>query len=117
MKFFTTVRKRLRSTRIEWTARLVYEDQITGKRKELSKSAPSDLFFCTWEEVERRSFISTKREKSSSHLKIQVASPKSTKHEQEFSWLKTGSQKRNASYLPPSPYLSREMILLYLLKH
>ena len=41
MKFFTTVRKRLRGTRIEWTARLVYEDQITGKRKELSKSAPS----------------------------------------------------------------------------
>ena len=41
MKFFTTVRKRLRGTRIEWTGRLVYEDQITGKRKELSKSAPS----------------------------------------------------------------------------
>ena len=41
MKFFTTVRKRLRGTRIEWSARLVYEDQITGKRKELSKSAPS----------------------------------------------------------------------------
>ena len=41
MKFFTTVRKRLRGTRIEWSVRLVYEDQITGKRKELSKSAPS----------------------------------------------------------------------------
>jgi hypothetical protein len=41
MKFFTTVRKRLRGTRIEWSVRLVYDDPITGKRKELSKSAPS----------------------------------------------------------------------------
>ena len=41
MKYFTTVRKRRRGARVEWTARLFYKDQITGKRKELSKSAPS----------------------------------------------------------------------------
>lgn len=41
MKYFTTVRKRRRGARVEWTARLIYKDQITGKRKELSKSAPS----------------------------------------------------------------------------
>jgi hypothetical protein len=41
MKFFTAVRKRRRGARLEWTARLIYKDQITGKRKELSKSAPS----------------------------------------------------------------------------
>jgi len=41
MKSFTTVRKRRRGARIEWTARLIYKDQISGKRKELSKSARS----------------------------------------------------------------------------
>lgn len=41
MKYFTTIRKRRRGARVEWTARLIYKDQITGKRKELSKSAPS----------------------------------------------------------------------------
>ncbi len=43
MKCFTTVRKRRRGGRVEWTARLFYKDQITGKRKELSKSAPSRM--------------------------------------------------------------------------
>jgi hypothetical protein len=41
MKFSTAVRKRRRGDRLEWTVRLVYNDPITGKRKELSKSAPS----------------------------------------------------------------------------
>jgi hypothetical protein len=41
MKYFTTVRKRRRGARVEWTARLIYKDQITGKRKERSKSARS----------------------------------------------------------------------------
>ncbi|HLA11703.1 MAG TPA: hypothetical protein VJ023_14040 [Pyrinomonadaceae bacterium] len=41
MKYFTTVRKRRRGVRVEWTARLIYKDQNTGKRKERSKSARS----------------------------------------------------------------------------
>lgn len=41
MKYFTTIRKRRRGARVEWTARLIYKDQITGKRKERSKSAGS----------------------------------------------------------------------------
>lgn len=41
MKYFTTVRKRRRGARVEWTARLIYKDQVTGKRKERSKSAAS----------------------------------------------------------------------------
>ena len=39
MKYFTTVRKRRRGARLEWTARLIYKDRTTGKRKERSKSA------------------------------------------------------------------------------
>jgi hypothetical protein len=38
MRYFTTVRKRWMGTRVEWTARLIYKDQITGKWKERSKS-------------------------------------------------------------------------------
>lgn len=41
MKCFTAVRKRRRGARVEWTVRLLYKDEITGKRRELSKSAPS----------------------------------------------------------------------------
>ena len=41
MKYFTTVRKRRRGARVEWTARLIYKDQLTGQRKERSKSAGS----------------------------------------------------------------------------
>ena len=41
MKCYTAVRKRRRGARVEWTVRLLYTDEITGKRRELSKSAPS----------------------------------------------------------------------------
>ena len=39
MKYVTHIRKRRRGARLEWTARLIYKDQTTGKPKERSKSA------------------------------------------------------------------------------
>jgi len=68
MKFFTTVRKRLRGTRIEWTARLVYEDQITGKRKELSKSAPSKWEAMLLEGELRKEFMAGARQMVKSRI-------------------------------------------------
>jgi integrase len=41
MQYFTTVRKRRRAGRQEWTARLIYKDEVTGLRKEKSRSAES----------------------------------------------------------------------------
>lgn len=41
MQYFTTVRKRRRGGRREWMARLIYKDEVTGLRKEKSKSAQS----------------------------------------------------------------------------
>lgn len=40
MKYSTSVRKRRRrSDRLEWMARLIYRDPTTGKRRERSRSA------------------------------------------------------------------------------
>ncbi len=62
MKFFTTIRKRRRSTRLEWTARLIYTDPITGKRKELSKSAPSKWEAMLLEGELRKEFMAEARQ-------------------------------------------------------
>ena len=41
MKYSTAIRERSGSNRTEYIARLIYKDEITGLRKEKSKSASS----------------------------------------------------------------------------
>jgi hypothetical protein len=42
MEYIATIRKRRRTGgAVEWIARLIYEDAASGRRKELSRSAPS----------------------------------------------------------------------------
>jgi len=41
MEYITTIRKRRRGNKVAWTARLIYEDSATGRRKEKARNASS----------------------------------------------------------------------------
>ena len=41
MEYITTIRRRRRGSSIQWTARLIYEDPATGRRKEKARNATS----------------------------------------------------------------------------